>query len=59
MESLPESSKSHLSRLTWYFAARSEHFRSLEDLYRNLDPANVVADEEALKIVSRKHDHGF
>lgn len=59
MESLPESSESRLSRLTRYFAARSEHFRSLENLYRKMDPANIVADEEASKIVSPKHDHGF
>ncbi|KAJ5956315.1 hypothetical protein N7501_010594 [Penicillium viridicatum] len=59
MESLSESSESRLSRLTRYFAARSERFRSLENLYRKMDPANIVADKEALKIVSPKHDHGF
>ncbi|KAJ5862968.1 hypothetical protein N7455_007036 [Penicillium solitum] len=46
-ESLQESSENDLSRLTRYFAARSEHFRFLEDLYMDMDPANVVADEEA------------
>lgn len=59
MESLPERSESHLFRLTRYFAARSEHLRSLENLYGKMDPANIVADKEGLKIVSLKHDHVF
>lgn len=48
MENLPESPESNLSWLTWYFATRLEYFRLLEDLYRDMDLANVVADEEAL-----------
>ena len=44
MESIPKNSEDHLLRLTRYFAARLEHYRSLEDLFRNMDPANVVAD---------------
>ncbi|OQE65362.1 hypothetical protein PENNAL_c0212G04981 [Penicillium nalgiovense] len=47
MESLPESPESNLSQLTRYFVTRLEHFRLLEDLYRRMDPANVIADEEA------------
>jgi hypothetical protein len=58
VESLRGSSESDLSQFTRYFAARSKEFRFLEDLYRDMDPANVVADEEALKIISREHDHG-
>lgn len=56
MESLQESSKSDLCRLTRYCAARSEQYRLLEDLYRDKDPANVVADKEAFKAMSREHD---
>lgn len=56
MEGLPESPESNLSRLTRYFATRLEHFRLLEDLYRDMDPANVVADEEALQIKSGECD---
>jgi hypothetical protein len=48
MESLPESPESNLSQLIRYFTTRSEHFRLLEDLYRRMDPANVIADKEAL-----------
>ncbi|CAG7947056.1 unnamed protein product [Penicillium salamii] len=56
MESLQESSEGDLCRLTRYYAARSEQFRLLEDLYRDKDPANVVADEEAFRAMSRPHD---
>jgi hypothetical protein len=45
MESLPESSEGHLFRLARYFAVRAEHFRSLEDLYKDMDPTNVIADD--------------
>ncbi|CAG8133711.1 unnamed protein product [Penicillium nalgiovense] len=48
MESLPESPESNLSQLTRYLTTRSEHFRLLENLYRRMDPANVIADKEAL-----------
>ncbi|CAP93390.1 hypothetical protein PCH_Pc16g07200 [Penicillium rubens Wisconsin 54-1255] len=56
MEGLPESPESNLSRLTRYFATRLEHFRLLEDLYRDMDLANVVADKEALQIKSSEYD---
>ena len=59
MECVQENSESDLSRLTRYFAARSEHFRFLENLYRDMDPANVSADEEASKIMSRQHNLDF
>ncbi|KAJ5517503.1 hypothetical protein N7527_009063 [Penicillium freii] len=48
IESLPESSESNLSQLTRYFVTRLEHFRLLEDLYRRIDPTNILADKEAL-----------
>ncbi|CDM36269.1 hypothetical protein PROQFM164_S05g000102 [Penicillium roqueforti FM164] len=56
IEGLPESPESNLSRLTRYFATRLEHFRLLEDLYRDIDPANVIADKEALQIKSGECD---
>ncbi|KAJ5120837.1 uncharacterized protein N7515_010225 [Penicillium bovifimosum] len=46
MESLSESSEGRLFRLARYFAARSEHFRSLEDLFKDMDLTNnVIADD--------------
>ncbi|KAJ5821842.1 uncharacterized protein N7525_011126 [Penicillium rubens] len=56
IEGLPESPESNLSRLTRYFATRLEHFRLLEDLYRDIDPANIITNKEALQIKSSEYD---
>ncbi|KAJ5456074.1 uncharacterized protein N7458_004338 [Penicillium daleae] len=57
MEREQKNHESDLNRLTRYFASRLEHFQSLEDVYRDLDPAGLVADDEALENIHRELDH--